>query len=128
MFAFFLEKSTGRDWAFFRDAASRMFWPKVDPEYQEEIQGIVDGLKARLPDRTYDVIDLAALNGWIELAWYYVPSLAEKSSPEAGENKSPPTAAGSSPPGATPKTRKSSWPTTTGWIMSSASAGISSST
>ena len=46
MFAFFLEKSTGHDWAFFREAASRMFWPKVDTEYQEEIQGIVDGLKA----------------------------------------------------------------------------------
>jgi len=89
MFAFFLERSTGRDWAFFREAASRMFWPKMDPEYQEEIQGIVDGLKARLPERTYDVIDLAVLNGWIELAWYYVPSLAEKSSPGAGENKSP---------------------------------------
>ena len=87
--AFFLEKSTGRDWAFFREAASRMFWPKLDPEYQEEIQGIVDGLKAKLPDRTYDMIDLTALNGWIELAWYYVPSLAEKTSPAAGENKSP---------------------------------------
>jgi hypothetical protein len=89
MFAFFLEKSTGRDWAFFREAASRMFWPKVGPEYREEIQGIVDGLKAKLPDRTYDAIDLTALNGWIELAWYYVPYLAEKASPGAGGSKSP---------------------------------------
>jgi Phospholipase B len=89
MFAFFLEKYSGHDWSFFREAASRMFWPKVDPEYQEEIQGIVDGLKARLPDRTYDVIDLTALNGWIELAWYYVPYLAGKASPGADDNKSP---------------------------------------
>jgi hypothetical protein len=89
MLAFFLEKSTGHDWGFFREAAARMFWPRVDPEYREEIQGIVDGLKARLPDRAYDAIDLTALNGWIELAWYYVPYLAEKSSPGAGENKSP---------------------------------------
>ena len=35
MFAFFLERSSGRDWTFFREAASRMFWPKVDPEFQE---------------------------------------------------------------------------------------------
>jgi len=89
MFAFFLEKATGHDWAFFREAASRMFWPKVDPEYQEEIQGIADGLKAKLPDRAYDAIDLTALNGWIELAWYYVPYLAEKATPGAGDNKSP---------------------------------------
>ncbi|MFZ2053468.1 MAG: C45 family peptidase [Candidatus Aminicenantales bacterium] len=89
MFAFFLEKATGRDWAFFREAASRMFWPKVDPEYQEEIQGIVDGLRARLPEKTYDAIDLTALNGWIELAWYYVPFLDEKTTPGAADGKSP---------------------------------------
>ncbi len=89
MFGFFLEKATGRDWAFFREAASRMFWPKVDLEYQEELQGIADGLRARLPDKTYDVMDLTALNGWIELAWYYVPYLDEKATPGAGEGKSP---------------------------------------
>jgi len=30
MFGFFLEKATGHDWAFFREAASRMFWPKAN--------------------------------------------------------------------------------------------------
>src|SRR5262245_20209918 len=34
---------TQRDWAFFRKAAREMLWPKVDPEYKEELQGIVEG-------------------------------------------------------------------------------------
>src|SRR5690242_10642535 len=38
---------TGRDWEFFRRAARQMLWPKIDPEYQAELQGIVDGLRAR---------------------------------------------------------------------------------
>ncbi len=89
MFADYLEKAAGHDWAFFREAASRMFWPRIDPEYQEEIQGIVDGLKTRLPASTYDAIDITALNSWIELAWYYVPYIAEKTQPGASENKAP---------------------------------------
>ena len=39
----FLEGSTKRDWAFFRSSAERMFWPKLEAEYQEEIDGIVEG-------------------------------------------------------------------------------------
>jgi hypothetical protein len=89
MFAFFLEKSSGHDWAFYREAASRMFWPKLDQEYKDEIQGIADGLKARLPGKTYDAADITAMNGWIELAQYYVPYLAEKAKPGAGDNTSP---------------------------------------
>jgi hypothetical protein len=94
MFAYFLEKSTGHDWAFYREAASRMFWPKLDPEYQEEIRGIAEGLKARLPGKIYDAIDITAVNGWIELAWYYVPYLAEKVKPNAADNKAPPYCSG----------------------------------
>ncbi len=89
MFAFYLEGATGRDWDFYRRAAERLFWPRLDKEYQEEIEGIVEGLKARLPDKSYDRLDIAALNGWIELAWYYVPYLEEKASPGAGDRKAP---------------------------------------
>ncbi|MGH9725946.1 MAG: hypothetical protein ACRD41_12850, partial [Candidatus Acidiferrales bacterium] len=39
--------NTGRDWDFFRRAAREMLWPKIGPEYQAELQGIVDGLQAR---------------------------------------------------------------------------------
>ena len=89
MFAFYLEKLSKRDWAFFRQAAERMFWPKLDMEYREEIEGIAEGLKARLPEKNYDKIDITVLNGWIELAQYYVPSLEEKLKPGAANNKAP---------------------------------------
>ena len=87
--AFYLERATKRDWNFYRAAAERMFWPKLDPEYQEEISGIAEGLKARLPAKSYDLIDITALNGWIELAWYYVPSLDENANPCSAEIKAP---------------------------------------
>ena len=48
MFAFYFENgSVKKDWKFFREASERIFWPKLEKEYQEEIQGIVDGLAAR---------------------------------------------------------------------------------
>ncbi len=85
----FLKGSTKRDWAFFRAAAERLFWPKLAPEYQEEIEGIAAGLKARLPRSSYDRIDIVVLNGWIELAWYYVPALDGQAEKGAGDNKAP---------------------------------------
>src|SRR5580692_5385024 len=39
--------NSNRDWEFFRRAAREMLWPKIDPEYQAELQGIVEGLRAR---------------------------------------------------------------------------------
>jgi hypothetical protein len=92
--ALYLEKSTGRDWAFYRNAAERMFWPKLAQEYKDEIAGIVEGLKARLPESAYDRSDLLALNGWIELAQYYVPALETKTKTGAGDKKAPPACSG----------------------------------
>jgi hypothetical protein len=85
----FLPGSTKRDWAFFRAATERLFWPKLDPEFQQEIEGIAAGLKARRPDLAYDRIDITVLNGWIELAWYYVPYLDDLAQKGAGDNKAP---------------------------------------
>ena len=85
----FLAGSTKRDWAFFRGAAERMFWPKLEAEYQEEIEGIAAGLRARLPRSKYDRIDITALNGWIELAWYYVPYLDDMAKKGPGDLKAP---------------------------------------
>jgi len=82
-----LPRNSGKDWDFYRTAAKDMFWNKIDREYQEEIAGIVEGLKARGKD--YDVYDLVALNGNIELSQYYVPMLAEKSKPGSADNKAP---------------------------------------
>ncbi|MDD8025838.1 MAG: C45 family autoproteolytic acyltransferase/hydrolase [Acidobacteriota bacterium] len=87
--AFYFPKAAGRDWAFFREAAERMFWPKLDQEYKDEIEGIAAGLRARRPDLAYDRIDITALNGWIEIAWYYIPWLADKAKPGSGDNKAP---------------------------------------
>ncbi len=50
-----------RDWAFFRKAAHEMLWPKIDLEYQDELQGIVDGLRARTNSKL-DVDDIVAMN------------------------------------------------------------------
>ncbi|HUY12498.1 MAG TPA: C45 family peptidase [Terriglobia bacterium] len=62
---------TGKDQDFFRRTAREMIWPRVDREYQEEIEGIHLGLLARgIPMELDDVIWLNAME---ELADYYVP-------------------------------------------------------
>ena len=66
--------STKRDWPFFRQVAREMLWPKLDPEYQQELQGIAAGLNARTGSRL-DVYDIVALNSFEELPDYYVPWL-----------------------------------------------------
>lgn len=63
-------RGTGKDRDFFRRSA-RALWPKVDPEYQEEIEGIHQGLQARGVRMELD--DVIWLNAMEELADYYVP-------------------------------------------------------
>ena len=67
---------TGRDWDFFRRAAHTMLWPKIDPEYQFELKGIVDGLHAK--DTKLDLDDIVAFNAFSELPDYYVPWLNQQ--------------------------------------------------
>ncbi|HEV2385852.1 MAG TPA: C45 family peptidase [Candidatus Acidoferrales bacterium] len=62
---------TRRPWSFFRQAAHDMLWPKIDPEYQTELQGIARGLEAR--GAAMDIEDVVALNAFEELPGYYVP-------------------------------------------------------
>ena len=59
------------DWEFFRNTARSMLWPHIDSEYQEELQGIADGVKARGVD--LDVYDIVALNAFEEVPDYYIP-------------------------------------------------------
>jgi hypothetical protein len=87
MFKQFLKGSTKEDWGFYREAAARMFWPKLEQEYQDEIEGIAEGLRAK--GLKYDNIDITAMNGWMELAQYYLPSLMDKAKPGSGDNKAP---------------------------------------
>src|SRR4051794_38088543 len=69
----FLQQTTKRDWDFYRKASEQMLWPKIDAEYQEEIDGIVAGLAAK--GVKADRWDIVALNAVEELPYYYVPWL-----------------------------------------------------
>jgi len=69
--------NTHESWAFFQKAAHEMLWPKIDPEYQAELKGIVEGLHAH-GVTSIDLDDVVALNAMEELADYYVPWYNEK--------------------------------------------------
>src|SRR5580693_2053810 len=81
-------------WDFFRRAAREMLWPKIDPEYQAELQGIVEGLRAR--QVKLDLYDIVALNAFMELGDYYVPWLDKQTSGQTKGQKDGQTSAQSS--------------------------------
>lgn len=77
---------SGKDWSFFRDAAQNMFWPHIEQQYREELQGIADGATAHgVKVDVWDVIGINALTEWsyytkqydkehgIKTAWLGVP-------------------------------------------------------
>ncbi len=61
----------GKDWSYFRDAASTVLWPHIDAEYRAELQGIADGMHAA--GSAADLWDIVALNGILELSEYFLP-------------------------------------------------------
>lgn len=67
---------TKRDWNFFRDTARNILWPHIDEEYQQELQGIADGLKDK--GVNMDVWDVVALNAFEEVPDYYIPWLEKQ--------------------------------------------------
>jgi hypothetical protein len=69
----YVEHYTDKDWAFFRQTAATIFMPKMEQEYIQEAQGIADGLRSK--GYNYDVTDIVALNGFAEIAEYYLPSI-----------------------------------------------------
>ncbi|HEV2469527.1 MAG TPA: C45 family peptidase [Candidatus Sulfotelmatobacter sp.] len=77
---------TKRDWEFFRTTARQMLWPHIDPEYQQELQGIADGLKAH--GVNLDVYDIVALNAFEEVPDYYLPWLEKQSAHKQSQKKS----------------------------------------
>ena len=85
--AYYLQHETHRDWQFYRNAAASFLWNKLDREYKDEINGIVDGLHAQ--NKKYDSLDLTAYNALEELAFYYVPVLDNAAKPGSGNNKAP---------------------------------------
>ena len=63
-----------RNWRFFRSTAKTIYWPHIETQYREELQGIADGLKAHGVSDV-DVWDVVALNGFMETGEYYLPWL-----------------------------------------------------
>jgi hypothetical protein len=62
------EHDLKKPWAFFRDAGRDILWPHVPEEYRQELQGIVDGLKAH--GESLDLWDIVALNASLEWSYY----------------------------------------------------------
>jgi len=69
----FLEHETKHNWDFYRAASQDILWPKIDAEFQSEIDGIVRGVNAH--GVKADRLDIVALNALEELPYYYVPWL-----------------------------------------------------
>lgn len=73
-----------KDWEFFRKTARDVFWPHIEQQYRDELNGIAGGLKARRSK--LDVWDIVALNAWLELPyydkWYDHAKPGEKSLPD----------------------------------------------
>jgi len=69
-------KQDERPWSFFRETAKTILWPHIEPEYQEELKGIAEGLKAQ--GSALDLWDVVALNGDLEISDYYLPALNKK--------------------------------------------------
>jgi len=67
---------TKRDWNFFRETARNILWPHIDAEYQDELKGIVSGVRAiSRGDMPFDIWDLVAMDAFEEVPDYYVPAL-----------------------------------------------------
>jgi len=83
------ERTTGRDWTFYRDESTLMFWDKIPTEYQMEIDGIVAGVNAKKGEGSVDRKDLIAMNSILEMSWYYVPWLDAQGNPDAPDPTPP---------------------------------------
>ena len=82
-------RSTHRDWAFFRATAKNIYWPHIETQYREELQGIADGAKAH-GIHDMDLWDVVALNGFLETPDYYVPYLEHRARGSAQASIKPP--------------------------------------
>ncbi len=47
---------------------AEVLWPHIEPEYRDELTGIVEGQKAR--GGKLDIWDMVAMNAWLELPYY----------------------------------------------------------
>ena len=64
-----------------------MLWPKIDSEYQQELRGMVNGLRVQGTD--IDLDDLVAFNAFSELPDYYVPWLSSQGQERPSAHETP---------------------------------------
>jgi len=88
VFKKYAPRTTKREWRFYRDSAHELFWKKIGEEYQKEIEGVARGAASR--GVKIDADDVLAMNGWIELAYYYAPSLQQGRLLDPELHQSPP--------------------------------------
>ena len=75
-------KTTGKNWDFYRNESTRMFWKNIPEEYQKELDGIVTGVNAKLGAGKIDRNDIVAMNSFLEMTAYYVPWLKSLNNPD----------------------------------------------
>jgi len=73
------------EWSWFVQKAGEILASKVDSENLAEIDGMVEGMKAAGILTTRN--ELVALNGWMELLWYWWPTVKDTISPNSPDPK-----------------------------------------
>ncbi len=68
--AYNLTSDAKKSWAFFRETAEKVLWPRMEEEYRQELEGIVEGLNTK--GVKLDLWDIVAYNASLELSPYYV--------------------------------------------------------
>ncbi len=63
-----LTHDNNKSWGFFHHAAQEVLWPRVEPEYREELKGITAGANAR--GVKVDLWDVVAMNASMEWGYY----------------------------------------------------------
>jgi hypothetical protein len=87
-----LTHDSQRDWQFYRATAEKLFWPRIEEEYRQELQGMSDGLRAK--GVKADIYELVVLNANLELG-YYTGKLDKKKTSNAPDRCSAFVATGS---------------------------------
>ncbi len=72
---------TALEWEWLIQKSGNLFTPKVDNENITEIDGIVEGMKAAGVITSRD--EIVAYNGYMELMWYWWPSVKDTISPNS---------------------------------------------
>jgi hypothetical protein len=88
-----LSHDNKKSWGFFREASKNVLWPHIEPEYREELQGIVAGLNAK--GVKLDLWDVVALNASLEWSYFVQATKAKKKPAVTGEHCSAFVATGS---------------------------------